>query len=116
MTPLTGLYVAFGANEQTSAAAPVSPEAATTVTCRLATWLRTASTWLACALVTHGSPPTWPPSLVEITPPSVLASRSEAMEDATAFAVLFNAVGRSSTMTIAAPGATACTISASSTS
>ena len=53
---------------------------------------------------------------MDITPPRVLPSRSAPTEAATASAALFRELALTRSSTIAAPGATACTISVSRTS
>ena len=55
-------------------------------------------------------------ALIESTPPRVAPSRKNAVSAAAKSAGLFTADCLTSTMLMAAPGATACTISASSTS
>ncbi len=94
----------------------MSPEAATTVTCWLAAAWSAAFTLLAWARLTQCSPPICAAALIDMTPPSVLPRRSEPTAAATAFLALSRDVDGTSRMTRAAPGASACTISTSSTS
>ena len=68
-----------------SATAPMSPEAATTVTWRLAAAWSAAFTLLAWARLTQCSPPICPAALIDMTPPSVLPRRSEPTAAETAF-------------------------------
>ena len=94
----------------------MSPEAATTVTWRLAAAWSAAFTLLTCARLTQCSPPICPAALIDMTPPSVLPRRSEATAAETALLVLSRDVDGTRRMTRVASGASTCTISASSTS
>ena len=94
----------------------MSPAAATTVAWRLAAVWSAAFTPLTWARLTQCSPPICAAALIEMTPPSVLPSRSEATAAETAFLVLSRDVDGTRRMTRVAPGASACTISTSSTS
>jgi hypothetical protein len=104
------------AGEHGSPAAPVSPAAATTVTWRSAAACSAEFRRPTSARVAQCSPPVWPAPLIEMTPPCDKPSRSAATDAATALGVLFSDAGLTRTRAITAPGATACTISASTTS
>ena len=109
--PVRPLITAHG-----SPTAPMSPEAAITVTCRAAAASSAALRRSTSVGVSQCSPPVWPAALIEITPPWDVPSRTAATAAAIAFAGLFSDVALTRTTVIAASGATACTISASSTS
>src|SRR5258706_528861 len=77
----------------------MSPEAATTVTWRLAAVWSAAFTLLACARLTQWSPPICPAALGDMTPPSVLPRRSEATAAETRLLGLFQDVEGNRRMT-----------------
>jgi len=99
-----------------SPTAPTSPEAAITVTCRAAAASSALFRRSTSVGVSQCSPPVWPAALIEITPPWDVPTRTAATAAATALAGFSSDVAFTRMMVIAAPGATACTFSASSTS
>ena len=88
-----------------SPAAPVSPEAATTVTWWSASACRAAFSRLSWVWSTQCSPPIWPAGLREMTPPSETPRRKAATEAATAWSALSREVFLTRRMVSAARGA-----------